>query len=89
MEPEINKEIALYSILKKWNKIIRVENHHFLKILKNQVLVINFDGYDIDFFDPRELVNVLSLIHNELRELYGSEIEIKYLKCYPLLDSMD
>lgn len=89
MARNIDKELALHSIFKKWSNVSHIDSYSYMQTRKGRVLIINFLGYEIDCFHPDELLDFLSLLHNEIKEVIDSEIEIKYLKSYPLLDSID
>lgn len=89
MSRDIDKEIVLKSLILKWSRIISIQAHSFMQTRKGEVLVLNFPGYEVDFFPPDQLLDLLALIHKDIKDSLGLEIEIMYLKSYPLLDSID
>lgn len=89
MSRDIDKEIIIYPVIKKWNRVIHIESYSFTHTNSGEILIINFLGYEIDFFPPDELLNLLALMHNEIKEVLGTDTEIKYLKSFPLIDSID
>lgn len=88
MSRNIDKEIALFILMKKWSRIISIEAHSFMQTPKGEVLVLNFLGYEVDSLHPDELLNLLALMHKDIKDSLGHETEIKYLKSFPLLDSI-
>lgn len=89
MSRDINKELVLYSLIKKWSQVISIQAHSFMKTRKGDVLVLNFPGYEIDFFPQDQLLSLIALMHKDIKDSLGQEIEILYLKSFPLLDSID
>ena len=89
MSRNIDKEVVLHGLIKKWSRIISIEAHSFMQTARGEVLVLNFPGYEVDFFPPDELLSLLALMHKDIKDSLGKEIEIMYLKSFPLLDSID
>ena len=59
MSRNIDKEVVLHGLIKKWSRVVRISAHSFLQTVRGVVLILNFPGYEIDFFPPDELLNLL------------------------------
>ena len=89
MSRNIDKEVVLHGLIKKWSRVVRISAQSFMQTVRGEVLILNFPGYEIDFFPPDELLNLLALMHKDIKDSLGQEIEIMYLKSFPLLDSIE
>lgn len=85
---DLEKEIALHKIMRKWMNILKIETYSFNENKSGETIFINFCGYEVDCIHPDELLNMLSLFHSEVRNVLGNEIKIRYLKSFPMWDNL-